>query len=160
MACCVREDACQRSLPMTFGFDGLRHMCAQGWFSLPDLGESERVSASLVWLQGPTWYGWAREKVLVRKRPDRVVGGRRREIQTTFLTARLGLWIVDHGPRTVDRVAMEPWLLVWLCVSGEGTAVRWAVKRSNQAEGSNFALVWRSARVPISATLFNHPCTC
>ena len=29
----------------------------------------------------------------------------------------------------------------WSCVSGQCTAVGWTVKRSNQVEGSNFALV-------------------
>jgi len=71
---CVRGCVYVEELAHGFAFDGLRHMCAQGWFSLPDLGGSERVSASLVWLQGPTWYGWAREKMLVRKGPDRVAG--------------------------------------------------------------------------------------
>jgi len=64
LACCVCEDACQWSAH-DFGFDGLRHICAQGWFSLTwreKGGQGE--FRPLVSLQGRTWYGWAQEQCL------------------------------------------------------------------------------------------------
>jgi len=43
----VCETACQRELVHDYGLSGLRHMCAQGLFSLLVLGKSERVSVSV-----------------------------------------------------------------------------------------------------------------
>lgn len=65
LACCVR-DCVSTELVHDFGIQGLRHMYAQGLFSLPDpwrgSGSDERVSAFCLAARPPEvvwrWYGW------------------------------------------------------------------------------------------------------
>jgi len=86
---------------MTFGFDGLRHMCAQGWFSLPDLGRVRKGFglSSLAAKPDVVWMG-AREGVGEKASGQ---GCRGTEEGNPNHIPHCPPWTVDCGPWAEDR---------------------------------------------------------